>query len=134
AEGYAWCEGRGRTALLAWHDGANGGYSYGGVHNFGITYGLNNHRLQVGTNPPVTVTAPLGLPNPGGNPDVDFMFQVRPLPLPFATCPAGAECCDVMTVQSGHTSVMNVAFADGSVHGLRAGMDPMSWRNLMLPR
>jgi len=68
AEAYAWCEGRGRTALLAWHDGSNGGYSYGGVHNFGLTYGLSNHRLQVGNNPPVTVTAPLGLPNPAGTP------------------------------------------------------------------
>ena len=50
-----------------------------------------------------------------------------------ATCPAGQECCDVMTVQGGH-EVCNVALADGSVRGLRPGMDPATWRRLMLPR
>jgi prepilin-type N-terminal cleavage/methylation domain-containing protein len=132
-EAYQWCEGRGRTALLAWHDGASGGMSYGGVHNFGLTYALNNHQVQVGNDPPVSVTAALGAPNPAGNPLLEFMFQVRPVPRSHATCPTGADCCTVMTIQGGHT-VVNVALADGSVRGLRGGMDPATWKRLMLPR
>lgn len=132
-EAYQWCEGRGRTALLAWHDSANGGQNYGGVHNFGITYALNNHRVQVGNDPPVSVSASLGAPNPSGTPPLTFMYQIKPRPLPFASCPTGSECCTVMTVQSGH-SVLHVALADGSVRALRAGMDSDNWRRLMLPK
>jgi prepilin-type N-terminal cleavage/methylation domain-containing protein len=130
AEGYEWCENRGRTAYLAWHVGA--GYS-GGVHNFGLTYGLSSHQLAVAGGPPVSVTATNGLPNPGGSPDVSFMFQVRPLPRPYSTCPAGADCCNSMTAQTGHT-VMNVSLGDGSVRSLRAGTDPQQWRLALMPR
>ncbi len=46
AEAYAWCEGRGRTAFLAWHTGQGGfsppassnGVGVNGVHNFGLTF------------------------------------------------------------------------------------------------
>lgn len=132
-EAYQWCEGRGRTALLAWHDSTSGGQNYGGVHNFGLTYALNNHRVQVGNDPPVSVTAPLGAPNPSGNPPLSFMYQIKPIPKPFATCPKGSDCCTVMTVQSGHT-VLHIALADGSVRALRGGMDADTWRRLMLPK
>ncbi len=45
-EAYAWCEGIGRTAFLAWHTGQGGfappnssnGLPVNGVHNFGLTF------------------------------------------------------------------------------------------------
>ena len=129
-EAYEWCEDRGRTAFLAWHVGA--GYS-GGVHNFGLTYGLGNNQITIGGGSPQTVTATNGLPNPGGNPALIFMFQVRPLALPSGNCPTGQECCNSLTVQSGHAA-MNVALGDGSVRTLREGMDPQQWRRALLPR
>ncbi len=130
AEGYEWCEARGRTAFMAWHVGA--GYS-GGVHNFGLTYGLSSHQISVGGGAPQTVSAPNGLPNPGGNPDLQFMFQVRPIPKPAASCPKGQICCNSLTVQTGHTA-MNVALGDGSVRAFRGEMDPVQWRRALLPR
>ena len=129
AEGYEWCEGRGRTAFMAWHIGA--GYG-GGVHNFGLTYGLSNNQITVGDGTPQSVTAANGLPNPNGSPDIQFMFQIRPLAKPVGSCPAGQDCCNSLTVQTGHSS-MNVAMADGSVRGLSAGMDPTKWRLALLP-
>src|SRR6185369_1075876 len=56
-EAYAWCEGRGRTAFLAWHTG-QGGFaapSRNGVHNFGLTFNLTNASVDAG-NGPVSVT------------------------------------------------------------------------------
>jgi hypothetical protein len=132
-EGYSWCENRGRTAFIAWHEGSNGGTGYGGVHNFGITYGLSNHQVQVGNDPPVMVSNALGVANPAGLPELLFMFQVKPLPKPVTTCPAGADCCDTMTVQSGH-NVLNVAMGDGSVRSLALGVSRETWRRLLLPR
>jgi len=131
SEGYSWCEGRGRTAALAWHEGG-GGASYGGVHNFGITYGLNNHRISVDGGPPVQINRPLGYPNPSMNPDLNFLFQIKPMPKSVTQCPAGADCCNVMTVQSGHSG-LNVALADGSVRVVNAGVSPTTWRSVMLP-
>jgi prepilin-type N-terminal cleavage/methylation domain-containing protein len=130
AEGYGWCEERGRTAFMAWHVGA--GYG-GGVHNFGLTYGLSSNQISVAGGAALSVTAPNGLPNPGGNPDITFMFQIRPTPQPRANCPTGEECCNCMTAQTGH-SVMNVALADGSVRSLRGSMDPSQWRLALMPR
>ncbi len=130
AEGYEWCEGRGRTAFMAWHIGA--GYG-GGVHNFGLTYALNSNQITIAGGTPQNVTAPNGLPNPGGNPELVFMFQVRPIPKPVGSCPAGQDCCNSMTAQTGHT-VMNVVLGDGSVRGLRTGTDPAQWRRALLPR
>jgi prepilin-type N-terminal cleavage/methylation domain-containing protein len=132
-EAYAWCENRGRTAFVAWHELSNGGVNYGGVHNFGLTYALSNNQVQVGNDPPVTVTRPLGAPNPAGNPELLFSYQIRPVPLPYASCPKGKDCCNVMTIQSGHMG-LTVAMADGSVRSLRAGMDRETWRALQLPR
>ena len=105
----------------------------GGVHNFGVTYGLSNNQISVAGGAAQTVTTPSGLPNPGGNPDIVFMFQIRPLPRPAATCPAGQDCCNSLTVQTGHT-VMNVALGDGSVRSFRGGMDPAQWRRGLMPR
>ena len=75
AEAYAWCDGMGRTAYVAWHETdptanvPNGGFlSVGGVHNFGITYGLPSNQIQGGSRPAVTVSAPNGYPNPAGKP------------------------------------------------------------------
>jgi prepilin-type N-terminal cleavage/methylation domain-containing protein len=132
AEGYAWCEGRGRTALLAWHTGG-GGLNVGGVHNLGLTYSLSNNQVQVGTGTPVTLTNANGFPNPSTNPDLNFGFQVRPLPRSHAQCPAGRDCCNSLTAQSGHNS-LNVALADGSVRSLAAGLAADTWRRALLPR
>jgi hypothetical protein len=130
AEGYGWCEERGRTAFMAWHVGA--GYG-GGVHNFGLTYALSSNQISVAGGAAVSVTAPNGLPNPGGSPDIMFMFQIRPTPEPRSKCPPGQECCNCMTAQTGHL-VMNVALADGSVRSLRSSMDPTMWRRALMPR
>ena len=131
AEGYEWCENRGRTAFLAWHIGA--GVPVGGYHNFGLTYALSNNQLSVAGGAPVTVTCAKGLPNPGGNPDVTFMFQVQPMPRPFSACPSGRECCNSLTAQTGHTA-MNVALCDGSVRSLSRSTDPNLWRLALMPR
>lgn len=132
AEAYAWCENRGRTAFMAWHIGA-GYQGVGGVHNFGLTYGLSSHQISVAGGAAQSVTAANGLPNPGGNPDIGFMFQIRPGPEPADKCPPGQECCNCLTVQTGH-SVMNVALADGSVRTLSGSMNPTQWRRALLPR
>ena len=115
---------------MAWHVGA--GYG-GGVHNFGLTYALSNNQITVTGSPPQAVTASNGLPNPAGTPDIAFMFQVRPLPRPATTCPAGQNCCNTLTAQTGHAA-MNVALGDGSVRALRGEMDPAQWRRALLPR
>jgi hypothetical protein len=61
------------------------------------------------------------------------MFQIRPLPRAVGSCPAGADCCNSLTAQTGHTT-MNVALGDGSVRTFKAGMDPAMWRRALLPR
>ena len=139
AEAYSWCDGKGRTAYVAWHENdptanvANGGLNVGGVHNFGITYGMPSNQIQGGTRPPVTVSAPYGYPNPAGTPLLIFEFQVVPRTLPFSQCPAGATCCNNLTVQSGHMAGLNVALCDGSVRTLRPDLDLNTWRMLILP-
>ncbi len=133
SEGYAWCEGRGRTAFVAWHESNNGGASYGGVHNFGLTYSLSNNKLQPTGRDAVTVTKANGFPNPSASPDLVFTFQVKPLPRAAAACPKGKDCCNALTAQSGHAG-LNVALADGSVRSLNPGVGAATWRAVMLPR
>ena len=57
------------------------------------------------------------------------MFQIKPLPLSAAN----GTCCNRLTVQSGH-NVLNVALADGSVHGLKPSVSSAIWYRLLLPR
>jgi prepilin-type N-terminal cleavage/methylation domain-containing protein len=125
AEAYSWCEGRGRTALLAWHSGG-GGASYGGVHNFGLTYGLSSNQVDAGQGN-VTITSSNGYPNPSFAPALNFGYQIRPHPT--KTGPAG---CSSMTVQSPHAT-LNAALADGSVRSFPGGMAPEVWASLLLP-
>jgi hypothetical protein len=136
AEGYAWCDGLGRTALVAWHEG-NGGMpaSITGTHNFGLTYALAGNKIKVGDRPEVSVMAANGYPNPSGSPELIFEFQVRPKPLPFSSsaCMGSPNCCNALTVQSGHIAGLNVALADGSVRTLRPGLSLDIWRCLLLP-
>jgi prepilin-type N-terminal cleavage/methylation domain-containing protein len=136
SEGYAWCEGRGRTAFVAWHENGNGGFpNYGGVHNFGLTYSLSSNTIEVsgGGSGSATVQNPRGFPNPSVDPALNMMFQIKPIPKPASTCPKGAECCNVLTAQSGHQG-LSVALADGSVRSLNKNVSPDTWLRLMLPR
>lgn len=125
AEGYAWCEARGRTALLAWHLGG-GGNNYGGVHNFGLTFGLGNNKIDLGAGP-VSVASANGYPNPSLSAPLVFMFQIRPDPIQ-----SGAIGCDSLTVQTGHDA-LNIAMGDCSVRSFSSSMDRMTWAALMLP-
>lgn len=140
AEGYAWCDGVGRTALVAFHEKdpiqgvQNGGMTgVDGAHNFGLTYALNANKIQAGSRSAVTVTAPYGYPNPSGSPELIFEYQITPRPLSVAQCPQGVDCCNAMTVQTGHVAGLNVAMSDGSVRTLRAGLSLDTWRCLVLP-
>ena len=55
-----------------------------------------------------------GMPN-------TYMFQVQPLALTKAQCPAGSICCDNWVLQTPHT-LMNVAMCDGSVRPVSPGL------------
>ncbi len=138
-EAYSWCDGLGRTALLAWGNGGGGfsgyntytGLSVGGVHNFGLTWYIPNYSITVngvssGNLPSV------GLPNPNESTGFVIMPQIRPVTKPHSQCPAGADCCDNLTVQSGHLT-LNVAMADGSVRSLSGTISQSTWIKLMLP-
>ena len=74
-EGYQNCDNVGRIALYA--------ASY---HNFGVTVPITPGPLGMpATNPPTvdpTIDYGNGMPN-------TFMFQVKPMPLPYSSCPAG---------------------------------------------
>jgi prepilin-type N-terminal cleavage/methylation domain-containing protein len=71
------------------------------------------------------------------------MFQVRPKPLPFPSCPRGVECCDNWRAQTGH-SALQVAMADGSVRSIAPSVShnenwtsieqTQTWDRLLLPR
>jgi hypothetical protein len=135
AEAYSFCEGRGRTALLAWHINGLGGFyppassngtAVNGVHNFGLTYSLPNNQIDLGSGP-VTVQSTNGYPNPTSSFALNFYFQIRPDPVH-----AGAGGCDSMTVQSGHDS-LNIALGDGSVRSVTKSLDPNTWAALLLP-
>jgi prepilin-type processing-associated H-X9-DG protein len=131
-EAYAWCEGRGRTAFLAWHGQSNAftaanstGY---GTHNFGLTYTLSptTNQIVTGNGTPVAGQTN-GVPNPVIASDLNFFFQIRPSPIL-----SGVNGCDSNTVQTGH-SALNVAMADGSVRSFDGSTDPNVWALLMLP-
>ena len=126
AEAYSWCEGLGRTAFLAWHNGG-GGLNYGGVHNFGLTYSLGDNQISIGGANPVTVASTLGFPNPSLNPNLIFNFQIRPSPTS-----TGADGCDNLTVQSGHQT-LQIAMGDGSVRSVSPSLDINTWAFLLLP-
>ncbi|MBP3957008.1 DUF1559 domain-containing protein [Gemmata sp. G18] len=113
AEGYSWCDARGRVALNSWED-----------HGFGLTWGLNNDQVDLGDGAK-RYNYPNGMPN-------TFSFQIRPKPLAAKDCPIGENCCNNWTAQTGH-DVMPVAFADGSVHLLQPGIDTGVWSRLLLP-
>ena len=106
---------------------------YGGVHSFGITFELFNKQLTVANSAPVFVTKSQGLGHPGGDPNVTIMFQIKPLPKTAAECPEGRDCCNSLSVQSGHFS-LNVSMADGSVKSITTRVDAATWANLMMPR
>ena len=147
AEAYAYCDGIGRTAYVAWHENdptanvPNGGLTItvaganvSGTHNFGLTYALAHNQIQAGNRPPISVIAPNGYSNPYGTPELIFEFQVTPRTLPASPqCATGLECCNALTVQSGHASGMNVTMADGSVRTLRHDLPLATWRCLLLP-
>jgi prepilin-type N-terminal cleavage/methylation domain-containing protein len=135
SEAYSFCEGRGRTAFLAWQAGGGGtsAPSFYGVHNFGLTYSLSNNQITITGSTPVTIQNANGFPNPSTSPELNFLYQIRPMTLGDGACPAGRECCNVLTVQSGH-QVLNVALADGSIRGVSAGISLNTWRQVMLPR
>jgi prepilin-type N-terminal cleavage/methylation domain-containing protein len=111
AEGYAWCDDRGRIALYSWN-----------YHNFGLTWALTNVQLPPGS---PSINYPSGMPN-------TLRFQVRPQPLPYARC-NGRDCCDNWRAQTPH-AVMNVALADGSVRTVAASVAQTTWDNALLPR
>jgi prepilin-type N-terminal cleavage/methylation domain-containing protein len=112
-EGYSMCDTVGRAALYP-----------ADTNNFGITWALVKGQMDGGNNPPQDY--------PGGIPNT-LMFQVRPLPLAFAQCPAGAECCDNWRAQTGHQT-LNVALADGSVRGVAGTISQQTWNYAMQPR
>lgn len=130
AEAYAWCDGRGRNAYLAWFP-SNGlvNPSRRGVHNFGITFSLSSSTLVV-DDAEITDANANGYPNPDSQ--LNMMFQIKPATYPASRCPAGKECCNVLTVQSGHT-VLNVAMMDGSVRSVSRGVSEETWRRAMVP-
>ncbi len=132
SEAYAYCEGRGRSAFLAWHISNTGGVSTAatgghagrnGVHNFGITFNLNGNSVDVGGGPVAGLAN--GLPNPQGT--FNDFFQIRPDPVR-----TGTTGCDSLTVQSGH-DMLHVAMGDGSVRSFSSSFDLTAWANLMLP-
>ncbi|MGC4004414.1 MAG: DUF1559 domain-containing protein [Pirellulales bacterium] len=127
-EGYAVCEGKERTAFLAWHKGSDGGFSaYGGVHNFGLTFSLSSSQeIDNGTGP-VKVSSTNGFPNPSEKPYLVFTPQVRPSPID-----SGQFGCTSLTVQTPH-EIMNTVNADGSTHMVSGEIDADAWMKMMLP-
>lgn len=114
-EGYAWCDRRGRIAMVAWE-----------YHNFGLTWALpNGTQLDLGSGPQA-VSFPNGMPN-------QSMFQVRPLSKSASQCQTGQECCNNWKAQTAHSS-MNVALADGSVRAVSGGISQQTWDRALLPR
>jgi prepilin-type N-terminal cleavage/methylation domain-containing protein len=127
-EGYAECEGKGRTAFLAWHKGSDGGFTaYGGVHNFGLTFSLSSSQeIDNGTGP-IKVSSTNGFPNPSEKPYLVFAIQIQP-----SGTDKGDNGCTSLTAQSPH-QVMNTVNADGSVHTIAGDIDSSVWATLMLP-
>jgi hypothetical protein len=114
AEGYAWCDGKGRLALNSWD-----------YHSFGLTWSLRDAIVDDGSGARC-VDFPNGMPN-------TYLFQVRPLPKSAPDCPVGADCCNNWRAQSGH-DVLNAAMADGSVREFASGTAQRVWDHALLPR
>jgi prepilin-type N-terminal cleavage/methylation domain-containing protein len=120
-EAYAWCEGKGRTALLAWHQRFT---NYGGVHNFGLTFNFTSITFNGNT---TSTTLSNGVPNPDDS-GLNFGFQIQP-----QATKQGQGGCMSLTVQSPHSS-MNVVMGDASVRRVREGITLDQWRRLLLPK
>jgi len=131
SEAYSWCEGLGRSAFLAWHDQYIN--SVGGVHNFGLTYDMPDGVSTPTSNGTVNRGLRNGYQNPttGGQP-INFFFQIKPRSKPKGQCP-DLNCCNSLTVQSGHRGVLNVAMADGSVRSFAPSMSQDNWRRYLMP-
>jgi hypothetical protein len=114
AEGYSWCDGKGRLALNSWD-----------YHSFGLTWALNNATFDDGSGQK-RVNYPNGMPN-------TYLFQVRPLAKETRDCPTGSDCCDNWRSQTGH-SALNAAMADGSVREFARGTSQRVWDHALLPR
>jgi hypothetical protein len=118
-EVYALCDTQGRTAFYSVPTRSSPG-PFG--HNFGITWPLYSGAF--GSTPLNNYTS--GMPN-------TLMFQVRPLAMAKAKCPAGAECCGPLAAQTPH-AVMPVAMVDGSVQGISGAVSQTTWNYLLQPR
>jgi prepilin-type N-terminal cleavage/methylation domain-containing protein len=119
AEGYQTCDGLGRIALYA-----------AGYQTFGITTAISAGPIGV-TNADGTLAPDPPMDYPNGLPNT-FMFQTRPLPAPYSSCPAGQVCCDNWRAQTGH-SAMNVTMFDGSVRPIQGTIAQPIWNYLMQP-
>ena len=128
-EGYAVCEGKGRTAFLAWHKQGDGGFSnYYGTHNLGLTtYYKDGATINNGVDTPVKLTGVNGLPNPVLDPKLIFEPQIQPNPND-----KGENGCTSLTAQTPHTA-MNVVMADGANRTIAGDIDREVWLMLMLP-
>jgi hypothetical protein len=112
AEAYADCDTVGRIALLS--------VPY---HNLGITW---QGVIGPGPDPSAPLQVwPNGMPN-------TIRFQVQPQTLIHAQCPAGADCCNNWTAQTGHI-VLNAAMADGSVKPVSGTVTTTTWSRAMVP-
>jgi prepilin-type N-terminal cleavage/methylation domain-containing protein len=125
AEAYSWCEGKGRTALLAWHPKNVNDTGYEGVHNFGLTFPMGSITFGGST---TNSNMSVGLPNPSMDHSLNFGFQIQPL-----QGVSGANGCISLTVQSPHSS-LNVAMGDNSIRRVREEITSDQWRALMLPK
>ena len=84
SETYAWCNGKGRTAVMAWHNQATNSVDLG-THNFGLTEG----GIQAGGG---DQSAPMfGWPTPGGSQPANPAGQNVGVPYPvyFSRMPNG---------------------------------------------
>jgi len=135
-EAYAWCDDIGRVAMQPWFTNSNltpaaiNGTVPNGTNNFGLTYALSDHTLVLNASGSASAT-PVGFQNPSSN-GLIFSPQIRPLPKPFAQCPSGRDCCNNLTVQSGHAT-LNVCMADGSVRTVASSISLDTWRRVLLP-
>jgi prepilin-type N-terminal cleavage/methylation domain-containing protein len=128
-EGYAVCEGKGRTAFLAWHKQGDGGFNnYYGTHNLGLTtYYKDGATINNGVDTPVKLSGVNGLPNPVVDPKLIFVPQIQPNPID-----KGENGCTSLTAQTPHAA-MNVVMADGANRTIAGDIDRDVWLMLMLP-
>jgi len=118
-EAYAYCD---RTYHSAFYSWAPNGGSYG--HTFGLTWFIGIGGLDGASYPPTNLT--YGMPN-------TLMFQVQPLPMTYAACPAGNDCCNPWVLQTPHNT-LPVAMGDGSIRNISGQITQETWRYLCQPR